>query len=123
MRIKQNQVNLLGRVGWKECKNAENGTPIATINLGVKRGVTWDNFFIKFFNTKTRNITEEIKNNLKEGDYIQVTGRIVESKFKPAGSDKEVSKIEIIGSNFKHVRFNEETQEFEFLDGSHGHSN
>lgn len=123
MGIKQNQVNLLGRVGWKDFKYTENGTAIATINLGVKRGVTWDNFFIKFFNTKTRNLAEEIGEYLKEGDYIQVTGRLVESKFTPAGSDKEISKIEIVGSNFKHVRFNEETQEFEFSDGSHGHSN
>lgn len=121
MDIKRNQVTLLGRVGWKDFKYTENGNAIATINLGVKRGQdNWNNFFIKFFNTKMKMTAEEIAEFVKEGDYIQVTGRLVESKFKPQGSDKEVSKIEIIGSSYKFVQFNEELQEFEFSDGSHG---
>lgn len=129
-KVKSNQVVLLGRVGWKEFKYTENGTAIATINLGVKRGQDkWSNFFIKFFNTKMKTVAEEIAELVKEGEYIQITGRLVETNFVPKGwenqldekgNQKTVSKIEIIGQSYRKVYYNEETEEFDFMDGENG---
>ena len=129
-KIKTNQVVLLGRVGWKDFKYTENGTAIATINLGVKRGQDkWNNFFIKFFNTKMKTIAEEIAELVKEGDYIQVTGKLVETKFIPKGwenqfdengNQKTVSKIEIITQSYRKVYYNEETEEFDYIGGDYG---
>lgn len=128
MKIKTNQVILLGRVGsYKDIKYLDNETAITTINIGVKRGQDkWNNFFVKFFNTKTKNIAYEVAELVNEGDYIQITGRLIESNFIPKdwenqvdknGRQKTVSKIEVVGNSYKKVYFNEESEEFEYLDG------
>lgn len=128
MKIKTNQVILLGRVGsYKDIKCLENGTIITTINIGVKRGQDkWNNFFVKFFNTKTKNTADEVAELVNEGDYIQITGRLIESNFIPKGWENQldengrqrtVSKIEVVGNSYKKVYFNKESEEFEYLDG------
>ena len=134
MGIKTNQVVLLGRVSWKDIKYTDNGNVITTINMGVKRNQEkWDNFFIKFFNTKLKNTAEEVAELVKEGEYIQITGRLIESSFIPKGwentvdengNQRTVSKTEIVGKSYKKVFFNEETEEFEYLNGdSNGKDN
>lgn len=50
MGLLTNSITLLGRVGkYKECKYFETGGMLCTINLGVKTGEKWNNFFIDFF--------------------------------------------------------------------------
>lgn len=50
MGLLTNSVTLLGRVGkYKECKCFETGGMLTTINLSVKQGEKWNNFFIDFF--------------------------------------------------------------------------
>ena len=127
-KVKTNQFVLLGRVGWKdEIKFFENGTCKQTIQLGVKKSQDkYHNFFISFFNTPMRQTAEEVCNIVKVGDYIQVTGKIDENVFVPAGMDgqkdekgnqKTVSQTNLIGTNYKFVQWNEEDEEFEFVEG------
>ena len=127
-KVKTNQFVLLGRVGWKdEIKFFENGTCKQVIQLGVKRGQDkYNNFFISFFNTPTKQTAEEVCNIVKVGDYIQVTGKIVENVFVPAGMEgqkddkgnqKTVSQTNLVGTSYKFVKWNDEDEEFEFVGG------
>ncbi|MBR1949170.1 MAG: hypothetical protein IKA30_05200, partial [Alphaproteobacteria bacterium] len=69
MGILTNSVSLLGKVGkYKECKCFETGGMVTTINFGVKTGEKWNNFFIDFFNTKTRELATEVGDKVKEGE-------------------------------------------------------
>lgn len=127
MGIKTNQVVLLGRIGWKNIKYHDSGAVSTTISLGVKRGQDkWNNFFIKFFNSKQKNTAEILYETAKEGDYVQITGRLQETKYIPDGwegrqDDKgnQITKSnnEIVGYSFKKCIWNDETEEFEYLDG------
>lgn len=126
MGLLSNQVTLLGRVGsYNQIKFFENeeGGAVCTIGLGVKRGDKWNNFFISFFNSKKLNLAEIVSDKLKEGDYIQVKGSLVEQRFTPAemegqldenGKQQQVSRIKINGYSFRRVAFNEATNEFEY---------
>lgn len=130
MGIITNQVTLLGRVSkFNEIKYFETGGAVCTVGLGVKRGDKWHNFYIEFYNTQKANMGEIVSEELKEGDYIQVRGSLVENRFTPAemegqldenGNQKTVSRLKINGYSFKRVVFNEELNEFEYKDNENG---
>lgn len=125
MGLLTNSVTLLGRVGkYKECKCFETGGMLTTINLSVKTGEKWNNFFVDFFNTKIRSLAEETGDNLKEGDYIQIKGRLVENKYTPKylegrvdenGNPLTVSQIKIIAFDYKNVKYSEEFEEWQYI--------
>lgn len=103
-----NQFTLLGRVGWIDIKFSEKGTGVTTINLGVKKNKeSWNNFFIKFFNTQKNELADKVMNTIREGDYVSIVGKISNSKFTPQGSEKEVSKIELVGWKCERVEYDE----------------
>lgn len=108
-----NEVKLLGRVGKIEIEYKENGTVITTVNLGVKnRKKEYDNFYITFFNTKNKDTAELLADQVKEGDYIRMTGELTVDKFTPKNSDKAVYKTKLIGWGYKKVRWNDEKRTF-----------
>jgi single-stranded DNA-binding protein len=108
-----NEVKLLGRVGKIEIEYKENGTVITTVNLGVKnRKKEYDNFYITFFNTKNKDTAELLADQVKEGDYIRITGELTVDKFTPKNSDKAVYKTKLIGWGYKKVRWNDEKRTF-----------
>lgn len=125
MKVITNSVCLTGRVGkYKDMKYFDNGGCVCTIHLGVKRGENWNNFFIDCWNTQNRKLAEEIGENVKEGDYIQIKGRLIENKFIPKGweeqtdengNQKTVSQTKINAYDYKRVQFNEEFEEFEYI--------
>ena len=76
-----------------------------------------------------KSIAEEVAELVSEGDYIQVTGRLIETKFIPKGwenqldengNQKTVSKIEIVAQSYRKVYYNEETEEFDYIGGDYG---
>lgn len=126
MKVIINSVTLTGRVGsFKDMKYFETGGCVCVINLGVKRAENWNNFFIDCWNTQNRKLAEEIAENVKEGDYIQIKGRLIENRYTPEsmkgqldenGKQKTVSRIKINAYDFKRVRYNEESEEFEYTE-------
>lgn len=130
MQAIMNQFKLTGRVSWKdEYKVFESGNCMQKIQLGVKRGENWDNFFITFFNTQSKSLADIVCENVQKGEYIQVVGKIREEKFVPKGwenlkdekgNQKTVSQINLIATNFKRVAWNEENEIFEIVDGENG---
>ena len=126
MGLLTNSVTLLGRVGkYKENKSFENGGVLTTINIGVKTGEKWNNFFVDFFNTKSRMLAEEVADNVNENDYIQIKGRLVENKYTPNhlkdkvdehGNPLTVSQIKIVAFDFKRVQYSEELEEWQYTE-------
>lgn len=126
MKVITNSVCLTGRVGkYKDMKYFDNGGCVCTINLGVKRGENWNNFFIDCWNTQNRKLAEEIGENVKEGDYIQIKGRLVENRFTPesmAGQTDEngkpitKSQVKVVAYDWNRVKWNEELEGFETIE-------
>lgn len=127
MGLLTNSLTLLGRVGkYKECKYFEQtGGMLTTINIGVKTGEKWNNFFVDFFNTKTRPLGEEVGDKVNENDLIQIKGRLVENKYTPnhlkgqvddKGNPLTVSQIKIVAFDYKKVRYNEALEEWEYAE-------
>jgi len=123
MGLLTNSVTLIGKIGkYNECKAFETGGMLCTRNLGVKTGEKWNNFFIDFFNTKTRPLAEEVGENVKEGEWVQIKGRLIENKFTPKylqgqtdenGNPLTVSQIKIIAFDYKRVFYNEALEEWQ----------
>lgn len=109
-----NSFELIGRIGWKELKYSENGTAIATINLGVKNKDAYQNFFIKFLNsTNSANRTaEKLVESQEVGSYIRVKGALSLDKYTPTGSVKTVEKVSLLGWGFCPVKWSEEEKRF-----------
>ena len=70
-------------------------------------------------------MADKVGEHLKEGDYIQIKGRLVENKYTPKelegkldekGRQITKSQIKIIAYDYKYVRYNEELEEFEYID-------
>lgn len=127
MKVLTNSVVLLGRVSkYKEMKYFETGGAVCTIGLGVKKNKDdWHNFFIDFFNNSNRNLAEEVGDQVKEGDYIQIKGKLNENRFTPKelegkldGQGRQITKsqIKITAFDYKRVRYNEEYEEFEYIE-------
>lgn len=114
-----NEFKLLGRVGWIDIQYKESGSVLTKINLGVKTSKKdadgksiWENFFITFFNKKNHPTAELLGDEVHEGDYIRVEGKLTISSFTPPGKDKPVQNIQLLGWGYKKVRFDEGLKKF-----------
>ena len=137
MAVIKNQFKLMGRVSKYSKENLvnfkyfESGKCCAQIRLGVKAGLKkdgsrkWDNLFITFWNTDQKNTAEIVADELREGDYIQVIGKIRLQEFTPEsmqgqvdnnGNQKTIQRVDLIGTSFKRVKYNEETEDFEIVE-------
>ena len=137
MAVIKNQFKLMGRVGKYnkeqvvDFKYFDSGKCCAKIRLGVRAGQNkdgsqkWDNIFITFWNTDKNNIAEQVAEYLREGDYIQVIGKIRLQEFTPEsmqgqvdanGNQKKVQRVDLVGTSYKRVRYNEEMEDFEIVE-------
>ena len=66
-----------------------------------------------------------VGDQVKEGDYIQIRGYLNENRFTPKsmegqvdkdGKPLTVSQVKITGTSFKRVQFNDELNEFEYVE-------
>lgn len=126
-RVKTNSVILTGRVSkYKEMKYFETGGAVCTIGLGVKKNEEkWSNFFVDFFNNSNRNLAEEVGENVKEGDYITIKGRLNENRFTPKelegkldekGNQITKSQIKVIAYDWNRVKWNDELEGYETIE-------
>lgn len=117
-----NKFEMQGRVSYIDIQFKDKNdklTVYTTINLGVKKSdnvgneeKNWDNFFITFFNTVKTQTAEKLREQIKEGDYIRVVGKLKENRYVPNGTDKEKSEIQLIGYGFKKQRYDEWEQKW-----------
>jgi len=131
MAVVKNQFKLMGRVGKYSKENVinikyfDNGKCCAQIRLGVKSGEKWENHFITFWNTEKNKTAEQVAESLSEGDYVQVIGRIKLQEFIPEsmkgqldanGQQKKIQRVDLIGTSYKPVHYNQDLEEFEFAE-------
>jgi len=116
-----NEFKLLGRVGKLDIEYKENGdraTVITKISLGVKKGkdsngnAQYENFYITFFNKKNHATAELLAEDVKEGDYIRVEGKLSINKYYPQGSDKAKYSMQLIGWGYKKVKWDSTLNKF-----------
>lgn len=118
--MQKNRVELMGRVGYIECKFIDNdkGSVKTDLNIGIKKESAtgnddndWDNFFVTFWNTDKRKTAEIIAEEIKKGDYVRIVGKLVENRYIPKGleqkKENERSEINVIGFGFKKMRFDD----------------
>ncbi len=118
--MQKNRVELMGRVGYIECKFIDNdkGSVKTDLNIGIKKenatgndDKDWDNLFVTFWNTDKRKTAEIIAEEIKKGDYVRIVGKLVENRYIPKGleqkKENERSEINVIGFGFKKMRFDD----------------
>lgn len=133
MTIIKNQFKLFGRVGKCNKENVvdikyfDSGKCCAKIRLSVK--ITqdkWDSHFITFWNTDQKNIAEQVAETLKEGDYIQVIGKMRLQEYVPNflqgqldanGQQIKIQSVNFIGTSYKYGQYNDEIDDFEIVGG------
>lgn len=112
----ENYFELVGRVGWIECKCLESGMMMTKCTIGQNTGkkdaegkYIYENFFVTFFNSPEAKykVAEDFADENKKGDYIKVKGILKIDKFIPEGSPKAVERLSLIGRAFNKVRFDE----------------
>ena len=118
--MQKNRVELMGRVGYIECKFIDNdkGSVKTDLNIGIKKENAtgnddndWDNFFVTFWNTDKRKTAEIIAEEIKKGDYVRIVGKLVENRYIPKSleqkKENERSEINVFGFGFKKMRFDD----------------
>lgn len=112
-----NEFKILGRLNWLKIQYFDNGTCMTSIYLGKKKPKVdeYETFPILFFNTRKDNVAERIAENCVQGDYIRINGKITVNEYETKDGKKR-SKIELIGWNFKKVRWNAELNKYEDID-------
>lgn len=113
----ENMFELVGRVGWKECKVSDKGTLFTKINLGCKKNKEeWNNFFITFIDSpdSKSKIAERLGDSVKVDDYVRIKGILSIDKFTPKDSvdNKPVEKISLIGRTFCAVKWDDFEKRF-----------
>lgn len=116
-----NEFKLLGRVGNIEITYSERtGKPCTRVSIGVTNGKKndegkslYDNFYVAFFNSEKSPTAEIIAENVKEGDYIRVAGKLSINKYKKNPDDEKFTySMQLIGFGYKKVKFDDVTRKY-----------
>jgi single-stranded DNA-binding protein len=114
-----NEFKLLGRVGKIDINYKDNGTCYTQVSIGIPNGKKnddgkklYDNFFVTFFNTKTAPTAENIAEDVKEGDYIRVNGKLTDNVYTPKDADKPKHSLQLIGWGYCKVVFDEQQKKY-----------
>lgn len=114
-----NEFVIDGRIGKINLQYADNGSCYCKVSIGIPNGKVspegkrlYDNFFVTFFNTKYRKTAERLSEEVKEGEYLRVRGKLTDNVFTPEGSDKPRHVIQLIGFGFIKLIFDEHTRRF-----------
>lgn len=107
-----NNFELMGKLNWSEIKFIDSGKVLTRALLGVKRGQDdWQSYPITIFNTKTKKTAEEFA-EVKKGTYVKVTGKLDLNTWTDKVTQKELSRIELIGFDFVEMTFDENQKRF-----------
>ena len=122
-----NKFEILGRLNWLKIQYFENGTCMTSIYLSKKKpnandsddANNYETFPIIFFNTKKDNVAERITEECIKGDYLRVVGKVGINTYQTQDGRKK-NKVELIGWNFKKVRWDSENNKYVDIDSNEG---
>ena len=115
-----NEFKLLGRVGNVEITYSERtGKPCTKVSIGIPNGKKnedgkslYDNFYVAFFNSEKSATAKKMAENVKEGDYIRVAGKLSINKYRKPNEEKFTYSIQLIGFGYKKVKFDDVTRQY-----------
>ena len=107
-----NEFTLSGRVNFIDIKYLESGKCFTRVLLSLKeRNGEYVSYPITLFNTSKGTIAEDISEEVKKGDTVEIKGKLTIDKFK-SKTGEDVERIGLIGFEFAKLAWNDRQKKY-----------
>ena len=107
-----NEFTLSGRVNFIDIKYLESGKCFTRVLLSLKeRNGEYVSYPITLFNTSKGKIAEDIAEEVKKGDTVEIKGKLTIDKFK-SKTGEEVERIGLIGFEFAKLAWDDRQKKY-----------
>lgn len=107
-----NEFTLSGRVNFIDIKYLESGKCFTRVLLSLKeRNGEYVSYPITLFNTSKGKIAEDISEEVKKGDTVEIKGKLTIDKFK-SKTGEDVERIGLIGFEFAKLAWDDRQKKY-----------
>ena len=107
-----NEFTLSGRVNFIDIKYLESGKCFTRVLLSLKeRNGEYVSYPITLFNTSKGRIAENIAEEVKKGDTVEIKGKLTIDKFK-SKTGEDVERIGLIGFEFAKLAWDDRQKKY-----------
>ena len=107
-----NEFTLSGRVNFIDIKYLESGKCFTRVLLSLKeRNGEYVSYPITLFNTSKGTIAEDISEEVKKGDTVEIKGKLTIDKFK-SKTGEDVERIGLIGFEFAKLAWDDRQKKY-----------
>ena len=107
-----NEFTLSGRVNFIDIKYLESGKCFTRVLLSLKeRNGEYVSYPITLFNTSKGRIAEDISEEVKKGDTVEIKGKLTIDKFK-SKTGEDVERIGLIGFEFAKLAWDDRQKKY-----------
>ena len=107
-----NEFTLSGRVNFIDIKYLESGKCFTRVLLSLKeRNGEYVSYPITLFNTSKGTIAENIAEEVKKGDTVEIKGKLTIDKFK-SKTGEDVERIGLIGFEFAKLAWDDRQKKY-----------
>ena len=107
-----NEFTLSGRVNFIDIKYLESGKCFTRVLLSLKeRNGEYVSYPITLFNTSKGTIAEDIAEEVKKGDTVEIKGKLTIDKFK-SKTGEDVERIGLIGFEFAKLAWDDRQKKY-----------
>ena len=107
-----NEFTLSGRVNFIDIKYLESGKCFTRVLLSLKeRNGEYVSYPITLFNTSKGTIAENIAEEVKKGDTVEIKGKLTIDKFK-SKTGEDVERIGLIGFEFSKLAWDDRQKKY-----------
>ena len=107
-----NEFTLSGRVNFIDIKYLESGKCFTRVLLSLKeRNGEYVSYPITLFNTSKGTIAENMAEEVKKGDTVEIKGKLTIDKFK-SKTGEDVERIGLIGFEFAKLAWDDRQKKF-----------
>ena len=107
-----NEFTLSGRVNFIDIKYLESGKCFTRVLLSLKeRNGEYVSYPITLFNTSKGRIAEDISEEVKKGDTVEIKGKLTIDKFK-SKTGEDVERVGLIGFEFAKLAWDDRQKKY-----------
>lgn len=107
-----NEFTLSGRVNFIDIKYLESGKCFTRVLLSLKeRNGEYVSYPITLFNTSKGTTAEDIAEEVKKGDTVEIKGKLTIDKFK-SKTGEDVERIGLIGFEFAKLAWDDRQKKY-----------
>ena len=107
-----NEFTLSGRVNFIDIKYLESGKCFTRVLLSLKeRNGEYVSYPITLFNTSKGTIAENMAEEVKKGDTVEIKGKLTIDKFK-SKTGEDVERIGLIGFEFAKLAWDDRQKKY-----------